>query len=129
MYAFWAWAAASFPSNIVALTDHDNHNNDSRRLAAIVDSSDDAIVGKDLEGIVTSWNRAAERMFGYTASEIIGKSIRTIIPQDRQAEEDEVLSRIRRGVPVEHFDTLRRHKNGTIIRVSLAVSPIRDESG
>ena len=102
---------------------------DSHRLAAIVDSSDDAIVSKDLNGIVTSWNRAAERMFGYRADEIIGRSIRLIVPDDRQAEEDEVLSRIRQGLPVDHFETWRRHKHGALIPISLTVSPIRENSG
>lgn len=77
-------------------------------LAAIVESSDDAIVSKDLTGVVTSWNRAAERMFGYSAEDMVGRSIRTIIPDDRQAEEDEVLRRIVAGRAVEHFETMRR---------------------
>ena len=98
---------------------------DALRLASIVDSSDDAIVSKDLNGIVTSWNAAAERMFGYTAPEMIGQSIRRLIPDDRQQEEDEVLSRIRRGDRVEHYDTIRRRKDGTLVPVSLTVSPIR----
>ena len=100
-----------------------------RRLAAIVESSDDAIVSKDLNGIVTSWNQAAERMFGYTAAEMIGESIRTIIPADRQQEEDEVLARIRRGDKVDHFETMRQHKDGTLLPISLTVSPIRDAGG
>jgi PAS domain S-box-containing protein len=99
------------------------------RLAAIVESSDDAIVGKDLDGIVFSWNRAAERIFGYTAKEMIGRPIRTIIPADRQSEEDEVLARIRRGERVDHFDTLRCHKNGALVPISLTVSPILDADG
>ena len=84
------------------------------RLAAIVDSSDDAIVSKDLNGIVTSWNAAAEAMFGFTAAEMVGQSIRRLIPDDRQQEEDEVLSRIRRGERVEHYETIRRRKDGTL---------------
>jgi PAS domain S-box-containing protein len=79
-------------------------------LAAIVESSDDAICSKDLDGTITSWNRAAERMFGYSAEEAIGQSIRLIIPADRQSEEDHVLSRIRRGETVGHFETVRRRK-------------------
>jgi PAS domain S-box-containing protein len=106
-----------------------NRDIDTLRLAAIVDSSDDAIVSKDLNGVVTSWNPAAQRMFGYTADDIVGKSIRLIIPQDRQGEEDEVLRRIRLGEPVEHFETLRQHKNGTLVPISLSVSPIRDHHG
>ena len=96
---------------------------------AILDTSDDAIVSKDLNGIVTSWNRAAEAMFGYTAEEMIGASIRTIIPADRQQEEDEVLARIRRGDRVNHFETIRRRKDGTLVPISLTVSPVVDSSG
>src|SRR5438105_2646344 len=99
------------------------------RLAAIVASSDDAIVSKDLTGTITSWNPAAERIFGYTEAEAIGRSIRMIIPADRQDEEDEVLSRIRRGDRVDHYETIRRRKDGTLIPVSLTVSPIRSQSG
>jgi PAS domain S-box-containing protein len=99
------------------------------RLAAIVESSDDAIVGKDLNGIVFSWNRAAERIFGYTADEMIGRSIRTIIPADRQSEEDEVIAKIHRGERVHHFETLRRRKDGTLLPISLTISPIRGPDG
>jgi PAS domain S-box-containing protein len=98
-------------------------------LTAIVQSSDDAIVSKDLNSIVTSWNPAAERMFGYTAAEMIGRSIRTIIPDDRQHEEDEVLTRIRAGEVVDHFETIRKRKDGSFIDISLSISPIRDEGG
>jgi PAS domain S-box-containing protein len=99
------------------------------RLAAIVESSDDAIVGKDLGGIVFSWNRAAERIFGYTADEMIGRSIRTIIPDDRQSEEDDVIARIHRGERVQHFETIRRRKDGTLLPISLTISPICDPDG
>ncbi len=102
---------------------------ESLRLAAIVDSSDDAIVGKDLNGIITSWNAAAETMFGFTADEMIGKSIRLLIPDDRQQEEDEVLAHIRRGERVDHYETVRHRKDGTFIPVSLTVSPIRTLDG
>jgi PAS domain S-box-containing protein len=100
-----------------------------RHLAAIVDSSHDAIVSKDLDGTIQSWNRAAEQMFGYTADEAVGKSIRIIIPADRQAEEDEVLRRIRNGDTVDHFETIRQRKDGSLIPVALTVSPIRDVKG
>jgi PAS domain S-box-containing protein len=102
---------------------------DTLQLAAIVDSSDDAIISKDLNGVIMSWNAAAEAMFGYTASEMRGQSIRRLIPDDRQQEEDEVLSRIRRGERVEHYETIRVRKDGTTIPVSLTVSPIRSPDG
>jgi PAS domain S-box-containing protein len=100
-----------------------------RRLAAIVESSDDAIISKDLNGIVTSWNRAAELMFGYRAAEMIGRPIRDLIPQDRQPEEDHVLACIRRGDKVDHFETIRQRKNGSLVAISLTVSPILDDDG
>jgi PAS domain S-box-containing protein len=102
---------------------------DALRLAAIVEYSDDAIASKTLEGIVQTWNRAAERLFGYTADEIIGKSITLIIPPERLAEEDLVLSRIRAGQTVEHYETVRRAKDGRLIDISLTVSPIRLPDG
>ena len=101
----------------------------ARHLAAIVDSTDDAIISKDLNGTVLSWNRSAERIFGYTASEMIGQSIRTIIPTDRQSEEDEVVARLSRGEKIDHFETVRQHKDGTLIPISLTVSPIRNDAG
>jgi PAS domain S-box-containing protein len=101
----------------------------SRRLVAIVESSDDAIVSKDLNGVIISWNLAAERMFGYTAAEAIGQSIRMIIPADRQGEEDMVLARIQAGQAITHFETLRQRKDGALVAISLTVSPILDEAG
>jgi PAS domain S-box-containing protein len=101
----------------------------SRRLAAIVESSDDAIVSKDLNGIVLSWNEAAERMFGYSADEMIGSSIRRIIPEDRQSEEDAVLASIRAGRRVDHFETVRKGRDGGLVPISLTVSPILDAAG
>ena len=102
---------------------------DARHFAAIIASSDDAIVSKTLEGTVVTWNPAAERLFGYTASEIVGQSIRLIVPPDRQDEEDRVLGAIRRGEIIDHFETVRQRKDGTLIPISLTVSPIRDLSG
>lgn len=102
---------------------------DSLRLAAIVDSTDDAIVSKDLNGIVTSWNAAAEALFGFSASEMIGQSIRRVIPDERQTEEDDVLFRIRHGERVERYETIRRRKDGTLFAISLTVSPIRSHDG
>jgi len=101
----------------------------ARRLAAIVTSSDDAIISKDLNGIVQSWNSAAERMFGYAEIEMVGQSILKIIPDERRSEEETVLSKIRRGGTVEHFETWRRRKDGTLIPISLTVSPVRDDDG
>ena len=101
----------------------------SNRLAAIVESSEDAIIGKDLNGIVSSWNRGAEKIFGYAASEMIGTPITRIIPADRQHEENEILERIRRGQSVEHFETLRQRKDGGLVAVSVAASPIKDSAG
>jgi two-component system CheB/CheR fusion protein len=99
------------------------------RLAAIVESSDDAIVSKTLDGIVTSWNRAAERMFGYSAEEAVARHITLIIPPERHAEEDDVLARLRRGEKVDHFETVRQAKDGRRLVISLTVSPIRDAAG
>ena len=100
-----------------------------RWLASIVDSSDDAIVSKNLDGIITSWNSGAERVFGYSASEAIGQPITLVIPQDRQSEELEILTRIRRGERIDHFETVRQRKNGSLIVVSLTVSPVKDANG
>jgi PAS domain S-box-containing protein len=102
---------------------------EANRLGAVVESSDDAIVSKDLNGIVQTWNRAAERMFGYSAAEVIGRSITIIIPEDRLGEEAEVLSRVRRGLRIDHYETIRRRKDGTAIPISLTVSPIYDHAG
>ena len=99
------------------------------RLAAIVENSDDAIVSKSLDGIITSWNPAAERMFGWTSAEAVGRHITLIIPRDRRAEEDEALSRIRRGEMLDHFDTVRITKDGRLLNISLTISPIRDSEG
>jgi two-component system sensor kinase FixL len=101
----------------------------TRILAAIVEASQDAIVGKDLDGIILTWNRAAERMYGYTADEMVGRSIRTIIPPDRLAEFDAIMRRIAAGDYVDPFDTVRLTKDGRRLEVSLAVSPIHDQPG
>ena len=98
-------------------------------LAAIVDSSEDVIVSKTLDGTIISWNPAAKKIFGYTAEEAIGKHITLIIPSERWSEEEEVLARLRRGERIEHFETIRRTKDGRILNISLTVSPIRDEMG
>jgi PAS domain S-box-containing protein len=98
-------------------------------LAAIVDSSDDAIVSKSLDGIVTSWNRGAEQLFGYAAEEAIGQHIKLIVPHDRQHEEATILDRLRRGERIEHFETVRVRKDGTTLDISLTISPVKDAAG
>ncbi len=98
-------------------------------LAAIVDSSEDAIISKTLQGYITSWNRAAERLFGYKESEVIGKHISILIPPDKLSEEDMIINRIRNGLDVNHFDTIRVTKNGEMIPISLTISPIRARNG
>ncbi len=98
-------------------------------LAAIVENSDDAIITKNLDGIITSWNRGAERIFGYTAGQTVGKHISLLIPPERLEEEPRILDRLRRGERVDHFETVRRHKNGTLLNISLTISPVRDSTG
>jgi PAS domain S-box-containing protein len=100
-----------------------------RWQASIVESSDDAIVSKNLDGIITSWNRGAERIFGYSANEAIGQPITLLIPENRQSEEREILTRIRRGERIDHFETVRQRKHGSLIVVSLTVSPVKDANG
>ena len=100
-----------------------------RWLASLVESSDDAIVSKNLNGVITSWNSGAQRIFGYSASEAIGQPITLLIPEDRQSEEREIFTRIRRGERIDHFETVRQRKNGSLIVVSLTVSPVKDASG
>src|SRR4051794_14098555 len=98
-------------------------------LAAIVASSDDAIISKNLDGIITSWNNSAERIFGFTPQEAIGHHITLIIPAERHAEESDILDRLRRGERVDHFHTIRKRKDGSLVDVSLTISPVRDLSG
>jgi len=100
-----------------------------QHFAAIVTGSDDAIVAKDLNSIILSWNPAAERIFGYAAEEVLGKPITILIPEDRQHEEVDFIDRLRRGERIQHFETLRRKKNGELFPISVSISPIRDSSG
>jgi PAS domain S-box-containing protein len=102
---------------------------DAMRLAAVVQSSHDAIVGKTPKGIITDWNQSAERIFGYRSKEIIGKSILTLIPKDRQSEEEEILRKVRRGESLDHYETVRRRKDGKLFDVSLTISPIKGPKG
>lgn len=99
------------------------------RLAAIVDSSDDAIIGKTLDGVITSWNQGATRLFGYPADEMIGQAVSNLVPPGNTDEEPDIVARLKRGVRIEHFDTVRRRKDGQDIDVSVAISPVRDASG
>jgi PAS domain S-box-containing protein len=101
----------------------------ARRLAAIVESSDDAIASKDLNGIITSWNRSAEKLFGYQSEEIIGRPVTVIIPPELHPDEQMILSKIRRGEKIDHFETIRLRKDGERIEVSLTISPVKDEDG
>lgn len=110
-------------------TDRKPTSDAAARLAAIVDSSFDAIIGKDLNSVITDWNRAAEALFDYTAEEAVGKSILMLIPENRRAEEIDIMERVRRGERVETFETLRLRKDGALIPVSLTISPIRNGIG
>ncbi|HEY1475937.1 MAG TPA: PAS domain S-box protein [Pseudolabrys sp.] len=100
-----------------------------RSLASIVESSDDAIVSKNLDGVITSWNKGAERIFGYTADEVIGQSVTIVIPKNRQNEETQILEQIREGMRIDHFETIRQRKDGSLIVVSLSVSPVKNAEG
>ena len=111
------------------ITEHKRSETAAMRLAAVVQSSHDAVTAKTLEGIITDWNQSAQRIFGYKPKEIIGKSILTLIPKDRQSEEEEILRRVRRGESLEHYETVRRRKDGRLIDVSLTISPIKGPKG
>ncbi len=108
------------------ITERKRAQGEVARLAAIVQSSDDAIIGKDLDGIITSWNAGAERIFGFSADEMVGQPIRRLIPDERQHEEDEILAKIRRGESIRHYDTVRQRKDGSRLEVSVTISPIKD---
>jgi PAS domain S-box-containing protein len=111
----------------IAMTRRDEETR--RQLAAIVESSDDAIIGKNLNGVITHWNRGAERIFGYTADEIVGRPVTVLIPPERQDEEPMILGRLRRGERVDHFETVRCRKDGERVDISLTISPIKDHTG
>jgi two-component system, chemotaxis family, CheB/CheR fusion protein len=114
---------------LVDMSAHQRAERAGRRLISIVESSDDAIISKDLNGIIATWNKAAERLFGYLAEEVIGQSIMILIPPDRRGEEFDILDRVRRGERVEHFETKRQRKDGSLVDISLTVSPVTDEAG
>jgi PAS domain S-box-containing protein len=113
----------------VDISDRKRNEEIAQRLASIVESSDDAIIGKNFDGIITSWNKSAERLFGYVAEEVIGKPVMILIPADRQDEEEAILKRIRSGQRVEHFETVRQRRDGSLIDISLTISPIRNSFG
>ena len=98
-------------------------------LASLVENSDDAIISKNLQSIVQTWNRGAERIFGYSSDEMIGKSITTLIPEHLLSEEDDIIAKLKRGERIEHFETIRRRKDGQLINISLTVSPVYDDKG
>ncbi len=99
------------------------------KLAAIIESSDDAIISKTLDGVIRTWNQGAERIFGFTSDEAVGRPLLIIIPPERHSEEPQILARLRRGERIDHYETVRRHKDGTLIDVSVTVSPVRDAQG
>jgi PAS domain S-box-containing protein len=121
--------AKRFVGTVQDITDRKKADEAVQRLAAIVETSEDAIISKDLNGIIMSWNGGAERLFGYRAEEVVGKPITILIPSDRRDEEGGILQRIRQGQRVEHYETVRQCKNGTHIEVSLTISPLRDRTG
>ena len=115
---------------LVDITDRKHAEESARRLASVVEFSDDAILTKDLDGVITSWNRGAERLFGYKAEEAVGRPITTIlIPHDRLDEEREIINRIRRGEHVDHYETVRQCRDGSLLDISLTVSPLKDAQG
>ena len=104
-------------------------SNATQRIASIVESSDDAIISKDLNGVITSWNNGAVRIFGYTAGEAVGKPVTILVPPDRHDEEPEILEHIRRGERVEHYETVRVRKYGGRVDISLTTSPVKNAEG
>ena len=114
---------------LVDLTDRSQAEQARKVLASIVEHSDDAIVSRDLNGVIASWNPGAERLFGYTADEVVGKSVTALFPEDLQNEECAILERIRRGEQIEHYETVRCRKDGSLVDISLTVSPLRNAAG
>jgi PAS domain S-box-containing protein len=121
--------AAGVTSTVTDITARKQAEQANARLAAIVEGSDDAIIGKTLEGAITSWNPSAERMYGYTAADAVGHHISILVPPDREGEFEQIMASVKRGVAVTHLETTRRCKDGRVIEVSVAVSPVRDGSG
>jgi PAS domain S-box-containing protein len=127
--AFKIEGSPFFTAYLRDVTERKRGEEASRRLGAIIESSEDAIISTDLKTIIATWNDGAERLFGYTAEEVIGKPVTILIPTDRHDEEPSILKRIRRGESVDHYETVRRRKDGALLNISLTVSPIKDESG
>ena len=124
-----AGAADGWVAVVLDVTERRRAEQAQFRLAAIVESSEDAIIAKDLNGIITSWNPAARHMFGFAPEEAIGQNIKIIVPEELRGEEDDILHRVRRGERIQHFETTRLHKSGIRLEVSLTVSPVRDSKG
>jgi PAS domain S-box-containing protein len=118
-----------FVGTVMDVTEHKRAEQATRLLAAVVESSHDAIVSKDLDGIITSWNKGAERLFGYAAEEAVGQNITLIIPPDRRDEERAIIERLTRGERVDHFETVRMRKDGSLLDVALTISPMKDAAG
>lgn len=116
-------------NTLIDITERKQREEFANRLASIVESSQDAIVSKDLNGVVATWNKGAEKLFGYTAAEMIGKEIVLLIPEDHPDEEPAILERIRRGERVEQYETIRRRKDGSLVEIALTVSPVKDAAG
>jgi two-component system, LuxR family, sensor kinase FixL len=125
----WMWTPAGIAEISLDLAPHQEADDLRSRLAAIVDSSDDAIISKTLDGVVTSWNAGAESLLGYAEAEMLGQPLAIIFPPEKREEEAMILGRIRQGLKVNHYETVRRRKDGSEINVSLTISPIRDRTG
>jgi PAS domain S-box-containing protein len=116
-------------SGLADISDRKHGDEAERWLASIVESSDDTIISNDLQGIIRSWNTGAQRLFGYFAEEVVGKSITILIPSDRQDDEPSILERLRCGERIEHYETVRLRKDGSLVDISLTVSPVKDARG
>ncbi|EDP63799.1 putative sensory transduction histidine kinase [alpha proteobacterium BAL199] len=116
-------------NTLVDITSRKSNEEAAQRLAAIIEFSDDAILATDLEGTITNWNRGAERLFGYTTGEVVGRPVTMLLPPDRQDEEPAILARIRRGEHIEHYETVRQPRDGSLVDISLTVSPVKNAAG
>ncbi len=121
--------AVEVTSQVLEKAEREKRGRAGSLLAAIVDSSDDAIISKTLDGVITSWNKSAERLFGYTSKEAVGRHITLIVPEDRLDEEAKILERLKRGERIDHFETLRQRKDGRLLSLSLTISPVKDDAG